>query len=108
MAYRSLKSPQALFREEPELLKRPAVQELIAQYEDVCNDLIDYEQRADESKEMYLRVLVKEIQDSIQRMEKHNEEALRFGYDDQMDHEQALKNLKTYISAYLRDHHIYL
>lgn len=103
-----MKTPFQIFKNNPELLENPEVKELVAQYDSVCDELIDLQQVSGMSKEKPLRVLVKEIRESIARMHSHNEEAERFGYDDKLDYEVAVRNLQSYITEYLRDYQIYL
>lgn len=103
-----MKTPYQIFKKHPELLDNPEVQELVSQYDTVCDELIDLKQVTEKSKEQPLRVLIKEITESISKMHTHNDEAARFGYDDKLDYEVAVRNLQSYVSEYLRDYQIYL
>jgi len=103
-----MKTVYKIFKNQTDLLEEPAVKELADCYEAICDDFIDLEQSVAKSKEKPLKVLIKEIQESISSIKKHNKEAERFGYNDKLDYEEAVHNLERYIQKYLEDHSIYL
>ena len=103
-----MKTPYEIFKNNPELLNNPAVKELTSEYEEVCDALIDLQQVSEMSKEKYLRILVREIRESISMELKRDLEAERFGESERVDFKDAIENLRDYINEYCRDHKIYL
>ncbi len=103
-----MKTVQEIFKEKPELLKNFEVKELATEYEDACDALIDIQQTSQMSKEKYLKILVREIQESINMELNRDAEAERFKETERVNFREATVNLKSYISNYLRDFSIYL
>ncbi|WP_310993327.1 hypothetical protein [Aequorivita marina] len=103
-----MKTPNEIFKNSPELLEKPEVKEFVSEYAEVCDALIDLQQVSEMGKEKYLRILVREIRDSIVMELKRDLEAERFGESDRVDFKKAVENLKTYINNYCRDYKIYL
>ena len=89
-------------------MENPLVKELTSEYEEVCDALIDLQQVSEMSKEKYLRILVREIRESISMELKRDLEAERFGESERVDFKDAIENLRDYINEYCRDHKIYL
>jgi hypothetical protein len=102
-----MKTPSEIFKNNPELLENPSVKELVAEYEEVCDALIDLQQVTEMSKEKYLKILVREIRESISMELKRDLEAERFGETERVDFKTAVENLQGYIREYCRDHQIY-
>jgi hypothetical protein len=106
--YASMKTPAEIFKSQPELLQNPVVQELVSEYDGVCDALIDLHQLTEMGKEKYLRILLREIRESI-AMELHRDlEAERFGETERVDFKRAVQNLQEYIGDYCREYQIYL
>lgn len=103
-----MKTPQEIFKNDSSLLQNNLVIELISEYEIVCDALIDIQQVSEMNKEKYLKVLVKEIAESIQMELNRDNEADRFGETENVDFKQAVLNLKNYIQQYCRDYQINL
>ena len=103
-----MKTPYEIFKNNPELLENTEVKELISEYEDVCDALIDLQQVSEMSKEKFLQILVREIRESILMELKRDLEAERFGESERVDFKKAIENLRNYINDYCRDHKIYL
>ncbi len=103
-----MKTPLEIFKNNPELLENAAVKELVSEYEVVCDELIDLQQLSEMSKEKYLKILLLEIRQSIEMELKRDLEAERFGETERVDFRSAVKNLRSYIDEYCRDHKIYL
>ncbi|QAA82338.1 hypothetical protein EI546_11695 [Aequorivita sp. H23M31] len=103
-----MKPPLEIFKENPELLENPTVKELLSEYEDVCDALIDLQQVLEMNKEKYLKILVREIRESISMELKRDLEAERFGESERIDFKNAVENLGNYIIDYCKEHQIYL
>ncbi len=103
-----MKTPSEIFKNNPELLETPEVKELVSEYEEVCDALIDLQQISEMSKEKYLKILVREIRDSISMELNRDIEAERFGESERVDFQIATENLRHYINDYCREHKIYL
>lgn len=103
-----MKTPSEIFKGEPELLQNPAVQELVSEYDRVCDALIDLQQVTEMGKEKYLRILLREIRESIAMELQRDREAERFGETERVDFKRAVQNLQDYIGEYCREYQIYL
>ncbi len=103
----AVKTPYKIFKNNPELLDHPEVMELVSEYEEVCDALINLQQISEMSKEKYLEILVREIRESISMELKRDLEAERFGESERVDFKIATKNLRDYINEYCREHKIY-
>lgn len=103
-----MKTPSEIFKNNAELLENNSVKELILEYEEVCDQLIDLQQVSEMSKEKYLKILVREIRESISAELKRDLEAERFGESELVNFKAAVENLRDYINNYCRDHQIYL
>ena len=103
-----MKTVSEIFKEKPELLENPEVKELVSEYEEVCDALIDLQQVTEMSKEKYLKILVREIRESISKELHRDLEAERFGESERVDFKKATENLRDYINEFCRDHKIYL
>lgn len=103
-----MKTASEIFKNDPELLEKPAVKELISEYEKTCDALIDLQQVSELSKETFLKILISEIRGSISMELKRDLEAERFGESERVDFKNAVENLRIYIDDYCRDHQIYL
>lgn len=103
-----MKNPSEIFKNNPELLGDPSVKELISEYEEVCDALVDLQQVSEMSKEKYLKILLREIRESISIELKRDLEAERFAETERINFKDAIENLRNYIDEYCRDHQIYL
>lgn len=103
-----MKTPYNIFKDHPAIEKHPAVQELIMEYESVCDALIDLQQVKEMNKELPLKILVNEILGSISTTLKSDEEALRFKETQRVDFKASVQNLQRYIFSYLNDYGIRL
>lgn len=103
-----MKTPSEIFKDDPQLLNEPAVKELVAEYEEVCDAFIDLQQTYEMNKEDFLKILLSEIRGSISMELKRDLEAERFGESERVDFKSAVENLRDYIDNYCRDHRIYL
>lgn len=102
-----MKTPAEIFKIEPELLNNPAVIELVSEYDSVCDSLIDLQQATAMGKEKYLKILLREIRESITMELQRDLVAERFGETERVDFKKAVQNLQEYIAEYCRDHKIY-
>ncbi len=103
-----MKTSFEIFKDHPEISSHPAVQELISEYDVVCDALIDLQQVSKKSKEKPLKNLVTEIQNSINVELKKDENAIRFKETERVDFKISVENLRRYINEYLQDYRIYL
>ncbi|MCG2417536.1 hypothetical protein K8089_00780 [Aequorivita sp. F47161] len=103
-----MKTPSEIFKNNPNLLENPSVKELVSEYEEVCDALIDLQQVLEMNKEKYLKILLLEIRQSISMELKRDLEAERFGETERVNFKTAVENLSDYIAEYCRDHKIYL
>lgn len=103
-----MKTPAEIFKSQPELLQNPVVQELVSEYDGVCDALIDLQQLTEMGKEKYLRILLREIRESIAMGLHRDMEAERFGETERVDFKRAVQNLQQYIGDYCREYQIYL
>jgi len=103
-----MKTPSEIFKNKPELMENPEVRKLISEYEEDCDALIDLQQILEMGKEKFLKILLREIRESISMELKRDLEAERFGETERVDFKIATANLRDYIDEYCRDHQIYL
>lgn len=103
-----MKTSSEIFKNNPELQENPSVKELVSEYEAVCDALIDLQQVSEMSKEKYLKILLREIRESISMELKRDLEAERFGESERVNFKNAVENLRNYIDDFCRDHKIYL
>ena len=86
-------------------MDEPEVQELI----DYCQELEGYMlDKADNTKEILLKELVRDILTSCRDTLKDDEESIRFNEIPRVDFKETIENLSEYVKDYLRDHKIYL
>lgn len=103
-----MKTSYDTLKNNPDLVENPAVKKLVSEYSDVCDALIGLKQISEMSKEKYLLILVREIQDSISMELKRDLEAERFGESERVDFKNAFENFRHYKLEYCRNHQIYL
>ncbi|HEA31176.1 MAG TPA: hypothetical protein ENH91_14485 [Leeuwenhoekiella sp.] len=105
-----MRTPHQIFQNDPELEKHPAVQELIAQFEDTRDALVDAEQHIEQkfTRLKHMEELVGQIRAGIRDELKKDEEAERFRETERIDFKEAIINLERYISDYLRDYNIWM
>lgn len=105
-----MRTPHQIFQNDPELEKHPAVQELISQFEDTRDALVDAEQHIEQkfTRLKHMEELVGQIRAGIRDELKKDEEAERFKETPRIDFKEAVMNLQHYISDYLRDYNIWM
>lgn len=103
-----MKTIKDIFTGHEDLLEQLPVQQLVDEYENVCDELIDHKQVSEFSKEKELKELTRQILNSIQMELQRDEDAIRFQESDRVDFKNAVTNLKTYIHQYCKDYSIYL
>lgn len=103
-----MKTPSEIFKNDAEVLKNASVKELVSEYENVCDAFIDLQQIAEMGKEKYLKILLREIRESIAMELKRDLEAERFKETERVDFKSAVENLRNYIDNYCDDYKIYL
>lgn len=105
-----MRTPQQIFQDNSELEKHPAVQEIISQFEETRDALIDAEQRIEGkfARLKHMEELVTQIRTGIRDELKKDEDAERFKETPRVDFKEAVENLQRYISDYLRDYNIWM
>ncbi len=103
-----MKTTSEIFKNDAEVLKNASVKELVSEYENVCDAFIDLQQIAEMGKEKYLKILLREIRESIAMELKRDLEAERFKETERVDFKSAVENLRNYIDNYCDDYKIYL
>lgn len=105
-----MRTPNQIFKNDPDIEKHPAVQELIDQFEETRDKLISIEQLNTQKEERlkHLEELVGQIRADLYTELKKDEEAERFKEIPRIDFKEATKNLQRYISDYLRDYNIWI
>jgi hypothetical protein len=100
-----MKSVKNIFKNNKPLMDEPEVQELI----DYCQELEGYVlDKTDNTKEILLKELVRDILTSCKDTLKDDEESIRFNEIPRIDFKETIENLSEYIREYLREHKIYL
>jgi len=105
-----MRTPHQIFQNNPELEKHPVVQELIAQFEDTRDALVDAEQHIEQkfTRLKHMEELVGQIRTGIHAELKKDQDAERFKETPRIDFKEAVLNLQRYISDYLRDYNIWM
>ncbi|WP_438962420.1 hypothetical protein [Nonlabens sp.] len=103
-----MRTVKDIFTDNEDLLQEPPIQQLVNEYEQVCDELIDHKQVSEFSKEKELKELTRQILNSIKIELQRDENAIRFQETDRVDFKTAVTNLKSYIHQYCKDYSIYL
>lgn len=105
-----MRAPHQLLKNAPELEKHPAVQELIEQFEETRDLLVDAEQRIEQkaTRLKHLEELVTQIRAGIHDELKKDEEAERFKETPRIDFKEAVNNLQRYINDYLSNYNLWM
>lgn len=105
-----MRTPHQIFQNDPELQKHPAVQEIIAQFEETRDALVDAEQHIEQKfmRLKHMEELVGQIRAGIHDELKKDQDAERFKETPRIDFKEAVLNLQRYISDYLRDYNIWM
>ena len=101
------KNLRHIFKQKDYLLDEPEVQELLDYCEELQEELIEANFKEDKNKEAVLREMLEDILASCRKVQKEQEEHLRFGYPP-ADFEAAIENLKKYIIVRCKDEKIYI
>lgn len=89
------------------MLDEPEVTELINYCEHLQDELNNLKFEQDKNKQTLLLEMLSEILDSCNKIQKEQEEHLRFGYPP-AEFEHAISKLKSYILVRCKDEKIYL
>jgi len=105
-----MKSVNQIFAKDEQALSIEAVQNLVAEYEDLQNEYyeLQYANKQLKDRDNVFLELLRDIQHSIQmefRNEKDNEQ---LNIDSPTDYKAAIENLHQYIRQFCRDNRIYL
>lgn len=102
-----MKSLRDILRKNPEISDDEAVQELLAYCEELENEVIEQRFEKNNSKELILLDMIREVVKSCQALDKEQMEHERFGYP-APDYAEAVKSLKWYILKRCQESKIYL
>lgn len=102
-----MKSLREILRESPELVDDPTMKELLHYCEELENEVVDLRFEKNNSKELILLDMVREVVKSCNTLEKEQMEHGRFGYS-APDYAEAVKQLKWYILSLCKESRIYL
>lgn len=102
-----MKNKFDLFKNAPQLLDEPEVQQLIAYCEKLEDELVDFKFEKNKNKELILLDMIKEVIKGCIAIEKEQKEHERFGYEAH-DYQETISNLKDYILEICSINKIYL
>jgi len=97
-----MKSIKQIFSTNPELMKNENVQELIDYCYELEEKVIDNNQ--ENSLEVHLSVLIREIYDAILVTKEDDKESIRFNDIERVDYEEAFNNLKKVLERFSLDY----
>jgi hypothetical protein len=102
-----MKSPREIFKNNPNLLEEPEVEELLEYCEELEEEIIDFKFEKANNKELAMKDMLQEVIKGCNDLEKEQMEHERFGYD-APNFQESILNLKRYILDRCRDEKIYL
>jgi hypothetical protein len=102
-----MKSLREILRKSPGLADDPTIQELLYYCEELENEVVDLRFEKNNSKELILLDMVREVVKSCHALEKEEMEHGRFGYS-APNYAEAVKQLKRYILSRCQESRIYL
>ena len=102
-----MKSPREIFKNNPNLLEEPEVEELLEYCEELEAEIIDLKFEKANNKELAMKDMLQEVIKGCNDLEKEQMEHERFGYD-APNFQESILNLKRYILDRCRDEKIYL
>lgn len=102
-----MKNKLQLFKNQPDLLDEPEVQELLYYCEQLEDELVEFRFEKQKNKELILLDIIKEVLKGCNALEKEQREHERFGFE-APNYEETISNLKSYIHEICRINKIYL
>jgi hypothetical protein len=102
-----LKNKLQIFKNNPDLLDEPEVQELLDYCETIEDELVDFRFEKQKNKELILLDMIKEVLKGCNALEKEQKEHERFGFE-APNYEETISNLKGYIHEICKINKIYL
>lgn len=102
-----LKNKLQIFKNNPDLLDEPEVQELLDYCETIEDELVDFRFEKQKNKELILLDMIKEVIKGCNALEKEQKEHERFGFE-APNYEETISNLKSYIHEICKINKIYL
>jgi len=102
-----MKNKLQLFKNKPDLLDEPEVQELLEYCEQLEDELVEFRFEKQKNKELILLDMIKEVLKGCNALQKEQREHERFGFE-APDYQDTISNLKNYIHDICRINKIYL
>jgi HPt (histidine-containing phosphotransfer) domain-containing protein len=95
-----MKSINQIFKKNPELLDNEEVSELVEYCRELETEIIENKQLSTFSFEDKLAELVRDLNISINQLLKDDADAIRFMETERVNYEEAILNLKKYITNF--------
>ncbi len=102
-----MKNKLQLFKNKPDLLDEPEVQELLEYCEQLEDELVEFRFEKQKNKELILLDMIKEVLKGCNALQKEQTEHERFGFE-APDYQDTISNLTNYIHDICRINKIYL
>lgn len=102
-----MKKPRDFFKNKPSLLDEPEVEALLEYCENIEDELVNLKFEKNDSKQLILLDMVKEVIKGCNALEKEQMEHERFGFE-APDYQETVSNLKSYIQEICRINKIWL
>lgn len=102
-----MKKPRDFFKNKPSLLDEPEVKALLEYCENIEDELVDLKFEKNDSKQLILLDMIKEVIKGCNALEKERMEHERFGFE-APDYQETVFNLKNYIQEICRINKIWL
>ncbi len=101
------KSVNEIFKERLDLLENPQVKELVHQYENLAEEIIEEQQKGFWSKEQPLKELFIELKDGVIDLSKQEDESIRWPNEfEKPDFRGAIMILKNRLKQFSKDYNI--
>lgn len=102
-----MKSIKQIFKNNPQLMDEPEVEELMEYCRELEGQVMEYSLASNYNKEVNVIDIVRDIQLSCVNILKDDEDIKRFG-GDEIDYKESIINLNKYILKLCRDYNIIL
>lgn len=102
-----MKSPREIFKNNPALLEKPEVIELLDYCEELESENVEFKFQKANNKESAMKDMLQEVIKGCSEIEKEQMEHERFGYE-APQYQESILNLKRYILGRCREEKIYL
>jgi hypothetical protein len=102
-----MKSTREIFKNKEYLLEEPEVAKLLEYCEQLQDEIVEFKFEKNNSKELTMLDMLKEVIKGCNAIEKEQIEHERFGYNPP-NYQETISNLKRYIYDRCKDEKIYL